>query len=161
MEGCRRVRFVSSCILILLMAGNGLPSRAADAGCSVEYVGGTMPQFGNRVSGRVHLTDPEVLVFQAKKAGLEVPYERINLLEYGQQVGRRVLLGVAISPLLLLSKSRKHFLTISFKDEDGRQQAMVFQVHKGGVRALLAGLEARSGLKVDYQDHEARKLGGG
>ena len=38
---------------------------------------------------------------------------------------------------------------------------MVFQVDKKSVRALLAGLEARTGLKVDYQDGEARKSGGG
>ena len=98
---------------------------------------------------------------QPAGAAIKVPYERINLLEYGQQSGRRYVLALAISPLLLLSKSRKHFLTVSYQDADGRQQAMVFQVDKGSVRGLLAALEARTGLKVDYQDGEARKSGGG
>jgi hypothetical protein len=70
-------------------------------------------------------------------------------------------MALAISPLLLLSKSRKHFLTIGYKDGDGNQQALVFRVHKNDVRALLASLEARTGLKLDYQDDEARKAGGG
>jgi len=136
-------------------------ATAADAGYRVEYVGGTLAQFGSRVSGRIHTSDPEVLVFETRNLGLEVPYERINLLEYGQQAGRRYLLGIVISPLLLLSKSRKHFLTIGYKDEEGRQQAMVFQVDKAGVRAVMASLEARTGLKMNYQDDEARKSGGG
>ena len=49
------------------------------------------------------------------------------------------------------------FLTVGFSDEQGQQQAMVFRVEKGDVRALLASLEARTGLRVQFQDHEARK----
>jgi hypothetical protein len=70
-------------------------------------------------------------------------------------------MALVISPILLLSKARKHFLTIAYQDQEGRQQAMVFQVHKSDVRAVLASLEARTGLKVEYQDGEARKAGGG
>ncbi|MFB3778956.1 MAG: hypothetical protein ACE141_15160 [Bryobacteraceae bacterium] len=161
MEACRALRpgLAWAAILSLLAAAQPLP--AADGGCGAEYVGGTLGQLGSRVSGKIHITDPEVLLFETKKAGIEIPYDRINLLEYGQQAGRRYLLALAISPILLFSKSRKHFLTVSFKDVAGQQQAMVFQVDKRDVRAVLAGLEARTGLKVDYQDDEARKAGGG
>ena len=68
---------------------------------------------------------------------------------------------LAISPLLLMSKSRKHFLTIGYEDESGGQQAMVFRVDKKDVRAVLASLEARTGLRVTFQDEEARKAGKG
>ena len=74
---------------------------------------------------------------------------------------RRLLMAVVISPMFLLAKSRKHFLTVGYTDEDGRQQAMVFRVDKNGIRAMLVGLEARTGLKVDYQDPQARKAGKG
>ena len=70
-------------------------------------------------------------------------------------------MALVISPILLLSKARKHFLTLGYKDREGNQQALVFRVDKNDVRALLAGLEARTGLKVAYQDDEARKAGGG
>ena len=36
---------------------------------------------------------------------------------------------------------------------------MVFRVDKNGIRATLVGLEARTGLKVQYQDEQARKAG--
>ena len=137
------------------------PAAGAGSGSRAEFMGGTVPHFAAGIEGRVHTTDPEVLVLEAKKAALEVPYERVNLLEYGQQAGRRYLLALVVSPLLLLSKSRKHFLTVGYKDDEGRQQAVVFQVHKDDVRALLASLEARTGLKISYTDDEARKTGGG
>jgi hypothetical protein len=151
---------VSVAALILALSSTVVSSAAADAGFRVEYIGGTLAELGSRVSGRIHATDPELLVFAAGNAGLSVPYERINLLEYGQQAGRRYLLALTISPLLLLAKSRRHFLTVSYKDEKGQQQALVFQLEKNDVRALLASLEARTGLKVSYLDDEALKTGG-
>ena len=161
MQAIPGLRSALTWVTIFVLAATVSRSPAAGAGCRAEYVGGTLSQLGTRVSGRIHVTDPEVLLFETRKVGLEVPYDRINLLEYGQQAGRRYLLALAISPLLLLSKSRKHFLTVSFKDEAGLQQAMVFQIDKSDVRAVLAGLEARTGLKVDYLDDQARKAGGG
>jgi hypothetical protein len=153
--------FAPEAAMLLAMAAAAASLAASGAGCRAEYVGGTLAELGARVSGRLHATDPEVLVFETRNAGLEVPYERINLLEYGQQAGRRYLLALTISPLLLLSKSRRHFLTVSYKDEKGQQQALVFQIDKNHVRPLLASLEARTGLKVSYLDDEARKIGGG
>jgi hypothetical protein len=82
-------------------------------------------------------------------------------VEYGQTVSRRIAEAVLISPLLLLSKSRKHFVTIGYVDEEGKQQALVFRVQKGDIRSVLASLEARTGRRNEYQDNEARKAGNG
>jgi hypothetical protein len=146
---------------IVWLAAGSPELAAADAGGRVEYVGGTLANLPSKAEGRVNTSDPKTLVFQARGQDMCVAYGEINLLEYGQQTGRRYVMALAISPLLLLSKSRKHFLTIGYKDGDGNQQALVFRVHKNDVRALLASLEARTGLKLDYQDDEARKAGGG
>ena len=63
--------------------------------------------------------------------------------------------------MLILSKKRKHFLTLGFKDDEGRQQALVFVVDKNDIRTVLASLEARTGVQVEFQDQEARKQGRG
>jgi hypothetical protein len=146
---------------IVWLAAGSLRLGAADAGGRVEYIGGTLANLPSKAEGRVNTSDPATLVFRARGQDMRVAYGEINLLEYGQQTGRRYIMALAISPLLLLSKSRKHFLTIGFKDAGGNQQALVLRVHKNDVRALLASLEARTGLKLDYQDDEARKVGGG
>jgi hypothetical protein len=127
----------------------------------VEYVGGTVPDVASGAGGAVELSDAHYFAFYAKGAQVRVPYDHINLLEYGQKVDRRLLMAVAISPVFLLAKTRKHFLTVGYTDDDGKQQAMVFRVDKNGIRPMLVGLEARTGLKVEYQDPEARKAGKG
>jgi hypothetical protein len=149
------------CISAIALGGALTPSQAANAGSRAAYVGGTLANFPAKAGGRMHTTDQQAFVFQAEHTRIQVPYDRINLLEYGQQAGRRYLMAIAVSPILLLSKARKHFLTIAYRDAEGRQQAMVFQVHKNDIRTVLASLEARTGLKVEYQDGEARKAGGG
>jgi hypothetical protein len=131
------------------------------AAASVEYVGGTSAQFASGAQGKLEVIDDHYFAFYSKKSQVRVPYDRINLLEYGQQVDRRLAMAVVISPLFLLSKSRKHFLTVGYADDQGRQQALVFRVDKTSIRATLVSLEARTGLKIEYQDDEARKAGKG
>lgn len=130
-------------------------------GSHAEYMGGTRPDIPANSSGDLRVTDTVYFVFVSKKAEVKVPYERINLLEYGQKVSRRYISAVVLSPLLLTAKKRQHFLTVGFQDNDGQQQAMVFRVDKNDIRLTLVSLEARTGQRVEYQDEEARIAGKG
>ena len=131
---------------------------AANGG-RVEYVGGTISQIPPGCDGVVEAVDDQYLAFYSKNASWRVPYDQINLIEYGQTVGRRYLAAVLISPLFLLAKKRQHFLTLGYSDSENRQQAMIFRVNKDDIRAVLVSLEARTGRKVEFQDDEARKGG--
>lgn len=133
--------------------------QGAHAGSRAEYVGGTRPDIPGNSSGDIQVTDSIYFVFASRRTQVKVPYERINLLEYGQKVDRRVLEAILISPLFLMAKKREHFLTVGFQDDEGKQQAMVFQVNKEDIRMTLVALEARTGQRVTYQDEEAR-IGG-
>jgi hypothetical protein len=105
------------------------------------------------------MTGADALLFRCDKTETSIAYRKINNVEYGQNVSRRYAAAVLISPLLLLSKSRKHYITIGYADAEGKQQALVFRVDKGDIRSVLAGLEARTGRRIEYQDDEARKAG--
>ncbi|HEX4750532.1 MAG TPA: hypothetical protein VH302_13390 [Bryobacteraceae bacterium] len=131
------------------------------SGGHAEYLGGTRSDIPASSSGEIRTTDQTFFVFVSKRVEVKVPYERINLLEYGQKVSRRYVEAVVISPLLMLAKKRQHFLTIGFQDDDGRQQAMVFRVEKNDIRLALVTLEARTGQRVQYQDEDARIAGKG
>jgi hypothetical protein len=144
-------------VLILIAA----LASAAVAQNRAEYVGGTATKLESGASGSLDISDPHYFAFYAKKTNLRVPYDRVDLLEYGQKVDRRLLMAAVISPMFLLSKSRKHFLTVGYVDEDGNHQALVFRVDKNGIRPALVSLEARTGLRIQYQDEEARKAGRG
>lgn len=131
---------------------------AAAAGIRVQVVGGTVADLPAKSSIHLDLADSDTLLVRgAKEAELRIPYSRITTLEYGQTVNRRYAEAVLISPMLLLSKQHKHFLTLGFEDGSGKRQALVLRVEKGDIRPLLAGLEARSGRRIEFQDEEARK----
>ena len=138
-----------------------LSGAAAEPGVKAEFVGGTVSGIAARQGFRLDLTAAETLYFRSGKTGFGIAYHKINTVEYGQHVSRRYAEAVLISPLLLLAKSRRHFVTIGYLDEEGRQQALVFRVHKGDIRSVLAGLEARTGRRIEFQDNEARKAGKG
>jgi hypothetical protein len=124
-----------------------------------EYVGGTENQIKEGTEGTSSAKDEKTFVFDYKGGNLSIPYDQVDDLEYGQKAGRRVGLAIAVSPWLLLSKKRKHFLTVGWKDGQDKQHAAVFELGKSIVRVTLATMEARTGRKIDYQDDEARKSG--
>jgi len=130
---------------------------AAQLGARAYLTGTTVPDFPTKCDVRLDMTGDQELLFVTRWLTLHVPYDKVNTLEYGQHVGRRYAEAILISPLFLLSKSRKHFVTVGYSDANGRQQALVLQVGKGDVRAVLAELEAKTGRRVEYTDDEARK----
>jgi hypothetical protein len=148
---------------ICLLAVGGvlfaLPGLAGEPGFHAQFIGGTLAGIRPKSNARLDLSGADALVLRDAKKELRVPYGRVNSLEYGQSVSRRYAAAVLISPVLLLSKSRKHFVTVGYADEAGAQQALVFRVDKGDIRSVLASLEARTGRRVEYQDNEARKAG--
>jgi len=152
-----------ACALLVLISSEVLPPLllAGDSGSRAEYIGGTVAGLPSKSEGNINMTDEEGFLFRAKQASVRIPYDRINTLEYGQRVSRRYAAAILISPLLLLAKKRKHFLTVGYTDELGHQQAAVFEVRKTAVRSVLVSLEAKTGRKVEFQDEEARKAGKG
>lgn len=151
-------RFVASCLVFFL----GAPALFASVGShNADFVGGTITTIKTGTEGHVSTDDEKVYVFSYKAGDLKIPYERVEALEYGQKTGRRLGLALTISPWLLLSKKRKHFLTISWKDDSDKDQAVVLELGKDIVRVQLASLSARTGRKIEYQDDEARKYGAG
>ena len=127
----------------------------------VSYVGGTLSQLPAKASGTLSIADEDSFSFQAAGTTIKVAYRDVNMLEYGQRVSRRYAEAILISPVFLLAKRRAYFLTVGYTDDEGKQQAMVFQVSSKQIRSVLVCLEARSGRKVEYQDDEARKSGKG
>ena len=146
-------------VLLVILGGFALPAQAAERGAKAQLVGSTLAGLPAKADVRLDLTGQETLVLGIAKTELRIPYAKINTIEYGQSVSRRYAAAVLISPVLLLSKTRKHYVTLGYVNEAGGQEAIVFRVDKGDIRPVLAGLEARTGRRIEYQDNEARKSG--
>jgi hypothetical protein len=149
--------------LLIAMSGSALPPllQAGDPGGRAQYVGGTVAVLPSQSEGHINLTEDEAFLFRSKQASVRIPYQSVNTIEYGQKVSRRYVSALLISPVLLLARKRRHFLTVGYTDDQGRQQAMVFAIGKRDIRAVLVGLEAKTGRRIEYQDEEARKAGKG
>lgn len=147
----------SVCLVVLSGFLLMLPTLAAQPGFRAQFVGGTLHGISANSNARLDLAGGDALTVRSGGVEFRIDYGKVNSLEYGQNVSRRYLAAVLISPVLLLSKSRKHFVTMGYEDIEGKQQALVFRVEKGDIRSVLASLEARTGRRVEYQDDEARK----
>jgi hypothetical protein len=151
-------RTIATILLLAFVA----PSLLAVGGKNAQYIGGTMT-VKEKAEGKLDTSHETLLVFRAEDTTVEIPYAAITELEYGQKAGRRVgaAIGLAvINPVglaMLFSKKRKHFLTISYTDAAGKEQAGVFELGKDIVRTALKVVETRSGKAIIYQDAEAQK----
>jgi hypothetical protein len=149
-------------VLFFLSMSSGLALAGGIGGKSAAYMGGTVSGVKEGSEGRLDTANDTTLTFTSKNGTLAIPYANISELEYGQKAGRRVGVAVMVSPLALFSKKRNHYLTISYKDDAGKEQAAVFELGKDIVRTTLKIVETRSGKEITFQDNEARKsIGGG
>lgn len=125
----RLVRFLLIASLLSPSLALALDSKGA------AYFGGTVSTFvaaKEPVEGMLDTRTEDALGFKASDkpyAGqsVSIPYDSIIDLEYGQKAGRRIGAAVGTAILLgplglltLFSKKRKHYLTVGFKDAQGR-----------------------------------------
>jgi hypothetical protein len=150
-----RRKFLASLSGTLLVANEA--AFSAVRGDDVKYIGGTIASLPQDSTGEIEATDGDVIRFISKKGSFEIPYDNITSLEYGQKAGRRIGVAIALSPVALLSKKRRHFLSVNYKDADSKQQGVVLELPKKLPRMVITIIEARSGIKCEYESEEARK----
>ena len=139
---------------------------------SAQYVGGTVTAIPQQTTGELLTDDENILSFTWQKGGQSgggewrIPYKRVTYLGYGQHSGRRVGSTTALalatggaSLPVMWSKKRRHYITLSFKDDQGKAQTAIFLVGKKAILTLPKILEIRTGVKLQYEDEEAKKVG--
>jgi hypothetical protein len=158
-------RKLSLCLALVLLSQSTVFAVGSK---KAAYVGGTAAAFKDAkksVEGELITNDEKELKFAYNKTQtFAIPYERVIDLEYGKKSGRRVGTAVATTVLLgpigllsLMSKKQKHYLTIGYKDDEGKDQVAVFELGKDVFRTTLAIVETRSGKKIEYQDRKDEK----
>ena len=146
-------------VLLLLLFVLELPLFAGLDSDKAMYVGGTVTTIPQKAEGILYTNDPTVASFAWKDGHWSVPYSAITTIDYGQHAGRRVGMAIFVSPVTLLSKKRRHYLTLEYTDTTGVKQAAIFELGKDAIRTTLKILETRTGKKIEYEDDEARKAG--
>jgi hypothetical protein len=154
-----RFQAAAAALLAIFLSSEAM---AVDKG-KAKYVGGTVPGLKEKEDGAIDLKGEERLTYLQESAPIvEILWAKVEDVEYGQKAGRRVKTAIFLSPLALFGKSRKHYVTFSFKDEKDIDQAAVFEFDKDEIRMALAVIKARTGKEITMQDEEAKKqMGGG
>ena len=149
-------------IAVLVCLAVSSSAFAGVSGDKAVYRGGTLAFKENR-EGRLALTGADEAVYTVGKDRVAIPYKGVTSIEYGQKAGRRVGAAIAtavlVSPvglLLLMSKKRKHIVTLAWTNADGKTEGAVFELGKDAIRPALAALEARTGKQVEYESADAK-----
>lgn len=131
---------------------------AADSGYGVMYDGGSLPGVKTGSKVKMFIETGQVRFVQDGKDVIVLPAASVTEISYGQDVHRRVgaAIGVAvvsfgIGALLALSKSKKHFVGITWANGD-QKGGFAMQCDKNDYRGILAGLEGVTGKKAVDSD---------
>ena len=146
----------TAAILCLLMIHAAF---AAVRGDNAMYIGGTITDLKQGQQGEINLDSKFQLEFVTKKSSHAIAYSDITGLEFGEKVGRRVGLTIALAATtmglaalpILFSEKKKHFLTINYIENGKDAGVVVLELAKGIVRSAIPVIEARSGKKVVFQ----------
>lgn len=135
-----------------------LVAFAGEGGYKVAYDGGSVPDLKTGASLHLFIEGDHIRFAKDGKDVLTLPASSITEVSYGQDVHRRVgaAIGLAVfslglGALLALSKSKKHFVGLTWQDGD-KKGGLVVQADKSDYRGLLVGLEGITGKKAVDSD---------
>lgn len=97
---------------------------------------------------RLDREDKRILFSMEHTIRLEIPVASVTNLVYERAKRPRYAAGLLLAWPLLFTKTKKHFLTIQYKDESAEGQYALFQLHKSNYREVLASVEAAAGVKM-------------
>jgi len=85
---------------------------------------------------------------------LSIKFDAIKNMTYEKASKPRMAEAVLISPLFLLSNSKKHYLTLQYTDESGQSKYAIIHLDKKNAREAIACAEAQTGKKVEQIDEK-------
>jgi hypothetical protein len=145
-------------ICLILCALFPVSAFAGQSGYKIVYDGGSLPNGKAGTDMRLVIDGNNIRIVKDKTEIVVIPAAAVTEISYGQDVHRRVgaAIGVAVvsfglGALLALSKSKKHFVGITWADGD-KKGGIAFQADKSDYRGLLAGLEGITGKKAVDSD---------
>jgi CxxC motif-containing protein (DUF1111 family) len=127
-------------------------------GYKVMYDGGSLPNIKTGAKLELTLGEKDIHFSQGGQEIKVIPACAITEISYGQDVHRRVgaAIGLAvvsfgIGGLMALTKSKKHFVGLTWQDGD-KKGGFAVQCDKNDYRGVLAGLEGITGKKAGDSD---------
>jgi hypothetical protein len=139
--------FLAAVLCVLLP----MTAFAGDVSYKIVYDGGSLQNIKAGADVKLYLDSNHIRIMRGKEEIANIPAASVTEISYGQDVHRRVgaAVGVAvftlgIGALLALSKSKKHYIGLTWADGD-KKGGIAYQADKSDYRGQLAGLEGITG----------------
>lgn len=130
---------IAFCVLTAAVASAPVENQ------EVLYIGGTLPRIQPGTLGKFDTTVPDALVFTAGDHQAALPYKGITNIEYSRKLARRIGVIATIAVVAVAKRrQRKHFISITYKDDVGTQQVADFEVSKHQAPILMNILRGRA-----------------
>jgi hypothetical protein len=147
------------CLCVPAVALAAGPSAVPANVYKVMYDGGSLIGAKAGEGAKLYIEEKQIRLVKGKDEQLvAIPANAVTEISYGQDVHRRVgaAIGLAIisfglGALLALSKSKKHFVGLTWADGD-KKGGFAMQCDKNDYRGVLAGLEGITGKKAVNSD---------
>jgi len=131
---------------------------AGDTSYKVTYDGGSIQDKKAGTPARLLISDKQILLMDGRNELATIPVSAVTEISYGQDVHRRIgtaiglaTISLGIGALMMFSKSKKHFVGITWADGD-KKGGFVMQCDKNDYRGVLMGLEGVTGKKAVDSD---------
>jgi hypothetical protein len=145
-------------VVVLCLAIQCATFAATEPSYKVEYDGGSLTTVKAGSDLKLYVDATTVRFVKDKNEIVTIPVSAITEISYGQDVHRRVgtaiglgMLSFGVGAFMLLAKSKKHFVGVTWSDGD-QKGGMAFQCDKKEYRGILAALEGVSGKKAVNSD---------
>ncbi len=143
------------CFLVPTVAFAAEPTNNYD----VKYDGGSILGVKSGQSAKLEIAPKDITIRDSKGVLLVTfPASSVTEISYGQDVHRRIgtaiglaVISLGIGALMALSKSKKHFVGITWADGD-KKGGFAMQCDKNEYRGVLAALEGITGKKAVDSD---------
>jgi len=95
----------------------------------------------------LYLFDDHILVGRRGKGRVwaKIPFSELEEITYEKSSHPRWKTAIFLTPWALLSKGKKHWLTLEWGNE-----YCILRLDKNNYRAIIAALEAKTGLEVQW-----------
>jgi hypothetical protein len=82
-------------------------------------------------------------------AAFSINYDAIRSMQYERTGQPRYLAAVVISPAFLLTRAKKHYLTIAYNDQSGEAHSVIVRLNKRNARKAVATATAQTSKSVE------------
>ena len=143
------------CLFVPTLAFSAEPSNTY----KVKYDGGSLLGVKSGDNTKLQVSAKDIQISDGKGVVIAtIPAASVTEISYGQDVHRRIgtaiglaVISLGIGALMAFSKSKKHFVGITWADGD-KKGGFAMQCDKNEYRGILAGIEGITGKKAIDSD---------